>query len=94
MEGALVQIQVEECSYINVRFDGGQAVLRQGLAANELEIVFFHVCLAKRKQGIGVAALREIQAHFHEKVLKPIDILEAAEGFWNKMETEGLVSLQ
>ena len=22
------------------------------------------------------------------------DILEAAEGFWNKMETEGLVSLQ
>jgi ribosomal protein S18 acetylase RimI-like enzyme len=94
MEGATVQIQVEECSYINVRFDGGQAVLRQGLAANELEIVFFHVCPAKRNQGIGVAALREIQAHFPEKVLKPIDILEAAEGFWHKMETEGLVSLQ
>lgn len=45
-----MQIQVEECSYINVRFAGGQAVLRQGLAANELEIVFFHVCPAKRNQ--------------------------------------------
>lgn len=89
-----MQIRVEECSYINIRFDGGQAVLRQGLAANELEIVFFHVCLAKRNQGIGLAALREIQAYFPEKVLRPIDILEAAEGFWSKMETEGLVTLQ
>lgn len=89
-----MQIQVEECSYINIRFDGGQAVLRQGLAPNELEIVFFHVCPAKRNQGIGLAALREIQAHFPEKVLKPIDILKPAEGFWHKMETEGLVSLQ
>ena len=94
MEGAPVQIQVEECSYINIRFDSGQAVLRPGIAADELEIVFFHVCPGKRNQGIGLAALREIQAHFPEKVLKPIDILETAEGFWHKMETEGLVSLQ
>ena len=93
MEGATVQIQVEEGSYINVRFDGDQAVLRQGLAANELEIVFFHVCPAKRNQGIGVAALREIQAHFPEKVLKPIDILETAEGFWNRMATLGMVAI-
>ena len=93
MEGVTVQIQVEEGSYINIRFDGGQAVLRQGLAANELEIVFFHVCPAKRNQGIGVAALREIQAHFPEKVLKPIDILETAEGFWNRMVTLGMVAI-
>ena len=93
MEGATVQIQVEEGLYINIRFDGGQAVLRQGLAANELEIVFFHVCPAKRNQGIGVAALREIQAHFPEKVLKPIDILETAEGFWNRMATLGMVAI-
>ena len=93
MEGAPVQIQVEECSYINIRFDGGQAVLRQGLAANELEIVFFHVCPAKRNQGIGGAALREIQAHFPKKVLKPIDILETAEGFWGRMATLGLVAI-
>lgn len=93
MEGATVQIQVEERSYINIRFDGGQAVLRQGLAANELEIVFFHVCPAKRNQGLGVAALREIQAHFPKKVLKPIDILETAEGFWSRMATLGLVAI-
>ena len=93
MEGATVQIQVEEYSYINVRFDGGQAVLRQGLAANELEIVFFHVCPAKRNQGIGLAALREIQAHFRDRVLKPIDILETAEGFWNRMATLGVVAI-
>jgi len=89
-----MQIRVEECSYINIRFDGGQAVLRQGLVANELEIVFFHVCLAKRNQGLAKQALREIQAHFQDCVLKPIDILETAEGFWNRMATEGLVSLQ
>ena len=93
MEGATVQIQVEEGLYINIRFDGGQAVLRQGFAANELEIVFFHVCPAKRNQGIGVAALREIQAHFPEKALKPIDILETAEGFWNRMATLGMVAI-
>ena len=88
-----MQIQVEEGSYINIRFDGGQAVVRQGLAANELEIVFFHVCPAKRNQGIGVAALREIQAHFPEKVLKPIDILETAEGFWSRMAALGMVAI-
>ena len=88
-----MQIQVEECSYINVWFDGGQAVLRQGLVANELEIVFFHVCPAKRNQGLGVAALREIQAHFPEKVLKPIDILETAEEFWSRMATLGMVAI-
>lgn len=93
MEDVTVQIQVEDGSYINIRFDGGQAVLCQGLAANELEIVFFHVCPAKRNQGIGVAALREIQAHFPEKVLKPIDILETAEGFWNRMATLGMVAI-
>ena len=88
-----MQIQVEEGSYINIRFDGGQAVLRQGLAANELEIVFFHVCPERRNQGLGVAALREIQAHFPKKVLKPIDILETAEGFWSRMATLGMVAI-
>ena len=66
-------------------------MLRPGIAANELEIVFFHVCHGKRGQGLGVAALHEIQAHFPEKVLKPIDILETAEGFWSRMATLGLV---
>ena len=68
-------------------------MLRQGLAANELEIMFFHVCPAKRNQGLGVAVLREIQAHFPKKVLKPIDILETAEGFWSRMATLGLVAI-
>ena len=93
MEGAPVQIQVEECSYINVRFDGGQAILRNGMRSDEMEIVFFHVCPERRNQGLGVAALREIQAHFPKKVLKPIDILETAEGFWSRMANLGLVAI-
>lgn len=93
MEGAPVQIQVEEYSYINIRFDGGQAILRNGMRPDEMEIVFFHVYPERRNQGLGVAALREIQAHFPKKVLKPIDILETAEGFWGRMATLGLVAI-
>ena len=93
MEGAPVQIQVEEYSYINIRFDGGQAILRNGMRPDEMEIVFFHVCPERRNQGLGVAALREIQAHFPKKALKPIDILETAEGFWGRMANLGLVAI-
>lgn len=93
MEGAPVQIQVEECSYINVRFDGGQAILRNGMRPDEMEIVFFHVCPERRNQGLGVAVLRKIQVHFPKKVLKPIDILETAEGFWSRMANLGLVAI-
>ena len=93
MEGALVQIQVEESLYISVLFDGGQAILRNGMRSDEMEIVFFHVCTERRNQGLGVAALREIQAHFPKKVLKPIDILETAEGFWSRMATLGIVTI-
>ena len=93
MEGAPVQIQVEGYSYINIRVDGGQAILRNGMHPDEMEIVFFHVCPERRNQGLGVAALREIQAHFPKKVLKPIDILETAEGFWSRMANLGLVAI-
>lgn len=88
-----MQIQVEESLYINVLFDGGQAILRNGMRSDEMEIVFFHVCTERRNQGLGVAALREIQAHFPKKVLKPIDILETAEGFWSRMATLGIVTI-
>ena len=88
-----MQIQVEESLYINVLFDGGQAILRNGMRSDEMEIVFFHVCPERRNQGLGVAVLREIQAHFPEKVLKPIDILETAEGFWSRMATLGIVTI-
>lgn len=88
-----MQIQVEESLYIRVLFDGGQAILRNGMRSDEMEIVFFHVCTERRNQGLGVAALREIQAHFPKKVLKPIDILETAEGFWSRMATLGIVTI-
>ena len=60
---------------------------------DEMEIVFFNVWPERRNQGLGVAALREIQAHFPKKVLKPIDILETAEGFWSRMANLGLVAI-
>ena len=63
------------------------------MRSDEMEIVFFHVCPERHNQGLGVAALREIQAHFPKKVLKPIDILETAEGFWGRMATLGLVAI-
>lgn len=63
------------------------------MRSDEMEIVFFHVCPERCNQGLGVAALREIQAHFPKKVLKPIDILETAEGFWGRMATLGIVTI-
>ena len=68
-------------------------------ASQELRERIVHVLWAyevfpeRRNQGLGVAALREIQAHFPKKVLKPIDILETAEGFWSRMANLGLVAI-
>ena len=63
-------------------------------ALNELEVVFFQVCQAQRNRGIAKQALKDINNYFCNKILKPVDIVETAEGFWHKMEAAGLVSLE
>lgn len=78
----------------NVKFEGGQAILRNGMLPDVMEIVYFRVCPSHRNRGLAEAALRKLIEEMPDTKFVPIDILEAAEGFWENMATKGLVILE